>query len=94
MTRIQDEWDKPGESQAIDTSRFWLEARHLQAMKREAIIMHPLPRRREIAPEIDADPRAKYWRQVRNGMWIRAALIMLTFDRDKEVDRYHQDLIA
>ncbi len=61
-------------------------------MKPEAIIMHPLPRRQEIAPEIDLDPRAKYWRQVRNGMWIRASLILMIFDRDREVDRYHQDL--
>lgn len=94
MTRIQDEWDQAGESGAIDISRYCLEPRHLERMKRDAIIMHPLPRRKEIAPEIDADPRAKYWRQVRNGMWIRVALILATFDRDREVDRYYQDLMA
>jgi aspartate carbamoyltransferase catalytic subunit len=94
MTRIQDEWDKPGESQPLDTSKYWLQARHLAVMKQEAIIMHPLPRRQEIAPEFDLDPRAKYWRQVRNGMWVRASLILMIFDRDKEIDRYYSDLMS
>lgn len=94
MTRIQDEWDQAGESQAIDTSRFCLEARHLEIMKKDAIIMHPLPRRKEIALEIDNDPRAKYWRQVRNGMWIRAVLILMIFEREKEIDRYYEDLMS
>jgi aspartate carbamoyltransferase catalytic subunit len=92
MTRIQDEWDHAGESQAIDISRFCLEARHLPTMKKEAVILHPLPRRREIDPAIDTDPRAKYWRQVRNGMWVRATLILMIFDREKEIDRYYLDL--
>jgi aspartate carbamoyltransferase catalytic subunit len=55
--------------------------------------MHPLPRRKEIAAEVDSDPRAMYWRQVRNGMWIRAALMLVVFDRDSEIDRYYEDLI-
>ena len=63
-------------------------------MKDSAVIMHPLPRRDEISPEVDSDPRAKYWRQVRNGMWIRASLIMHIFDRDGEVDRYYEDLVS
>ena len=46
--------------------------RHLAAL-------HPFPRRREIDPEVDHDPRAVYWRQMRNGMWIRAALIASVF---------------
>lgn len=94
MTRIQDEWDQAGESKALDTSRFHLRAEHLRLLRPEAIIMHPLPRRNEIAPEIDADPRAKYWRQVRNGMWVRAVLILMVFDREKEIDRYYEDLMS
>lgn len=94
MTRIQDEWDKAGESRAIDISKYCFEARHLQILKKEAILMHPLPRRKEIAPEVDADPRAKYWRQVRNGMWVRASLILMIFDREKEIDRYYSDLTS
>ena len=94
MTRIQDEWDKPGESKPIDVSRFHLRAEHLAWLKSDAAILHPLPRRAEIATEIDADPRAMYWRQVRNGMWIRAALILVVFERDAEVDRYYRDLTS
>ncbi len=94
MTRIQDEWDQAGESGRIDTSRFQLRAEHLALMKPDAAILHPLPRRAEIAAEIDADPRAMYWRQVRNGMWIRAALLLVIAERDGEADRYHDDLIS
>ena len=92
MTRIQDEWDTAHESQLIDTSKFHFRAEHLRLLRPDAVIMHPLPRRKEIDPAVDADPRAMYWRQVRNGMWIRAALILTVFDRGGEVDRYYQDL--
>jgi aspartate carbamoyltransferase catalytic subunit len=90
MTRIQDEWDtKKGESDTIDTSKYWFTADHLNVLKHSAIIMHPLPRRREIAPAVDSDPRAMYWRQVRNGMWVRTALIATIFGRDEEIARHY-----
>lgn len=94
MTRIQDEWDVAQESRAIDTSRYHFRAEHLARLRPHAVLLHPLPRRKEIAPEVDADPRAVYWRQVRNGMWIRAALILTVFDRQYEVERYYQDLTS
>ena len=47
--------------------------------------MHPLPRRDEIATCCDHDPRAMYWRQMRNGMWIRSALIATTFGLENEI---------
>lgn len=94
MTRIQDEWDKADGSAAVDISNYYFTAEHLKILKPSAIIMHPLPRRKEIAPEVDSDPRAKYWRQVRNGMWVRAVLILMIFDRDHEVDRYYEDLMS
>jgi aspartate carbamoyltransferase catalytic subunit len=43
--------------------------------KREMIVMHPLPRVNEIAYGVDDDPRAAYFRQMRNGMYIRMALL-------------------
>ena len=86
MTRIQDEWDSAkGASAKIDTSRFKFGAEELALLKPEGIIMHPLPRRDEIATCCDRDPRAMYWRQMRNGMWIRAALIAATFGYEKEI---------
>jgi aspartate carbamoyltransferase catalytic subunit len=94
MTRIQDEWDASHESRLIDTSRFHFTANHLTMLKPDAVLLHPLPRRKEIDVEVDADPRAMYWRQVRNGMWVRAALMLTIFDRGREIDRYHEDLVS
>jgi aspartate carbamoyltransferase catalytic subunit len=48
-------------------------------MRKDTAIMHPLPRGPEIQPEIDRDPRAMYWRQERNGMWMRVALMAKLF---------------
>ena len=47
------------------------------AMERftEAIVLHPLPRVDEIAPEVDADRRAAYFRQAHNGVYVRMALL-------------------
>lgn len=94
MTRIQDEWDVAGESRTLDVSNFCLSPELMTRLKQDAVILHPLPRRQEIPVEIDSDPRAMYWRQVRNGMWIRAALILNIFDQDHEVDRYYDDLVS
>ncbi len=86
MTRIQDEWDESkGESAKIDTSRFKFGAEELTLLGKDSIIMHPLPRRDEIATCCDHDPRAMYWRQMRNGMWIRAALIASVFGFEKTI---------
>jgi len=90
MTRIQDEWDDiAGESAKIDTSAFKFGEEELKLLAPEAVIMHPLPRRDEIATTVDDDPRAMYWRQMRNGMWIRAALIALTFGCEKRIHDYY-----
>lgn len=85
MTRIQDEHDKGSESKNVDYSKFYFNYDHLQILKKDAIIMHPLPRRLEIDAKVDADPRAKYWRQERNGMWTRVALIAKIFGLDKDI---------
>ena len=50
----------------------------LDCMKENAIIMHPLPRVDEIvAEEVDADPRAAYFRQAHNGLYVRMALLRM-----------------
>ncbi|MET0100663.1 MAG: aspartate carbamoyltransferase [Sedimenticola sp.] len=85
MTRIQDEWDEQHESDAVDHSNFCLHYDHLDVIKDDCVIMHPLPRRDEIDPQIDSDPRAKYWRQERNGMWVRVALIAILMGVDHQV---------
>ncbi len=47
----------------------------LALMRSDAIVLHPLPRLDEIAPEVDADPRAAYFRQAKNGLFVRMALL-------------------
>ncbi|RKP02327.1 hypothetical protein CXG81DRAFT_10883 [Caulochytrium protostelioides] len=49
----------------------------LQRAKPNMIVMHPLPRVDEIAIEVDADPRAAYFRQMKYGMYVRMALLAL-----------------
>lgn len=79
MTRLQDEHDTGGESKGYQVDKYSLRVEHLKTMKPGAVILHPLPRRTEIEEAVDADPRAMYWRQVRNGMWTRTALIAHIF---------------
>ena len=43
--------------------------------KQRSIVLHPLPRAGEIDPAIDEDPRAAYFRQATNGVYIRMALL-------------------
>ncbi|MHC4610130.1 MAG: aspartate carbamoyltransferase [Planctomycetota bacterium] len=90
MTRLQDEWDVEGESRSIDLGSFRLSHDMADRFKPNLVIMHPLPRREEIDTRLDTDPRAKYWDQVRNGMWMRAALIAYVFNQDARIiDHYH-----
>jgi aspartate carbamoyltransferase catalytic subunit len=49
----------------------------LRLMKPSAIVMHPLPRLDEISMEVDADPRAAYFRQAQNGLYVRMALLTM-----------------
>jgi aspartate carbamoyltransferase catalytic subunit len=44
-------------------------------MKEGAIIMHPLPRVDEIAPEVDDSEHARYFEQARYGLYVRMALL-------------------
>jgi aspartate carbamoyltransferase catalytic subunit len=44
--------------------------------------MHPLPRVDEIPKEVDGDPRARYFQQAQNGLYIRMALLYLLLKKD------------
>lgn len=52
----------------------------LDIMKKGARIMHPLPRVNEIAQEVDKDPRAAYFRQAENGLYIRMAVLKMVLE--------------
>ena len=47
------------------------------------IVLHPLPRVDEIATDVDADPRAAYFRQMENGMFVRMALLALVLGKSQ-----------
>jgi aspartate carbamoyltransferase catalytic subunit len=50
-------------------------------MKKNAIILHPLPRVDEIDPAVDSDSRAKYFEQAENGLYVRMALLDLLLNK-------------
>lgn len=85
VTRMQSEHDVDGESTRIDIGDFSIGTEELGYMKSDSIVMHPLPRGPELHPDVDEDPRAMYWRQERNGMWMRAALLCKIFGVDEEL---------
>lgn len=58
----------------------------MNLMRPDAIVMHPLPRVDEIAVEVDGDPRAAYFRQAQNGLYIRMALLAACLGRDLAPD--------
>lgn len=66
----------------IDLSIYNITPNVLRKMKENAIIMHPLPRSVEISREVDTDPRAAYFRQAENGLYVRMALITLLLDNE------------
>ena len=47
----------------------------MKMAKNNMIVLHPLPRVNEISPEVDSDPRAAYFKQVKYGMYARMALM-------------------
>jgi aspartate carbamoyltransferase catalytic subunit len=75
QTRIQKErFTDLGQYEALK-GIYRIDNHALGLMRKYAIVMHPLPRVDEIAPEVDVDPRAAYFRQARNGLHIRMALL-------------------
>jgi len=85
MTRIQKEYSSAPANESDVYPEFHFTAEHLTKIQSHCIIMHPLPRRYEIEVEVDSDPRAVYWRQERNGMWMRAALIAYLFGVEEKI---------
>ena len=76
MTRVQKErfFNEADYIRLKDT--YILTPDKLEPAKKDMIVMHPLPRVNEISVKVDDDPRAMYFTQAKNGMFIRMALIM------------------
>ncbi len=73
QTRIRPERFSSVSSYRIDSSV-------LQKMKPDALILHPLPRTVELDETVDSDPRALYFRQAANGLYVRMALLTMLLD--------------
>ena len=80
---------KTGLMKNIDMTKFRFTPDHLKILKPTGVIMHPLPRREEMHIDIDSDPRAKYWRQERNGMWMRVAILSKIFNVHHKIVHPH-----
>lgn len=74
-TRLQLERHTSDRALSVSQKHFVLDATALEIMPSTAIIMHPLPRNEEIPDSTDNDPRAKYFRQAGNGLYIRMAML-------------------
>ena len=83
MTRVQQErFEDKAEYERLKDS-FILDVEKMALAPEKMIVLHPLPRVNEISPEVDADPRAAYFRQVENGKFVRMALIYTLLHHDR-----------
>lgn len=83
MTRVQRERFFNEADYIRLKDKFILDADRLRFAGPEMVILHPLPRVNEISVKVDDDPRAAYFRQVKNGMIVRMALILKLLEEAK-----------
>ncbi|XP_023285846.1 CAD protein [Seriola lalandi dorsalis] len=81
MTRIQKERFASEQEYKACFGQFILTPHIMTVAKKKMVVMHPLPRVNEISAEVDTDPRAAYFRQAENGMYIRMALLATVLGR-------------
>jgi aspartate carbamoyltransferase catalytic subunit len=75
MTRVQRERFFNEEDYIRLKDSYILNPEKMILAKKEMMVLHPLPRVNEIDMEVDSDPRAMYFKQVKNGMYVRMALL-------------------
>ncbi|MDQ6883179.1 MAG: aspartate carbamoyltransferase [Candidatus Dormibacteraeota bacterium] len=75
QTRIQAERFESPESYECHRGLYIIDPAVMQRLPDHAILMHPLPRVGEIDPAVDSDPRAAYFRQAKNGLVVRMAVL-------------------
>jgi len=81
VTRVQKErFSNLSDYEAVK-DEFVVDKDLMDIAPKEMIVMHPLPRVGEITEEVDSDPRAAYFRQMENGMFVRMALLALVLGR-------------
>ena len=75
MTRVQKERFFNEQDYLRLKDGYILDKAKMELARKDMIVLHPLPRVNEISPEVDSDPRAAYFKQVKYGMYARMALI-------------------
>lgn len=80
MTRVQKERFFNEEDYVRMKDFYVLDQKKMALAPEDMYVLHPLPRVNEIAVEVDDDPRAAYFRQVRYGVYVRMALILTLLD--------------
>ncbi|HUO14985.1 MAG TPA: aspartate carbamoyltransferase [Verrucomicrobiae bacterium] len=66
-----------------ELERYAINSRALEKMKTDALVLHPLPRTVELDKTVDSDPRALYFKQAANGLYVRMALLTLLLEKEK-----------
>jgi aspartate carbamoyltransferase catalytic subunit len=84
VTRIQKERFPDEQEYNKVKGSYTIDKQILKNAKEDAIIMHPLPRVDEIKYEVDDDPRAVYFRQIKYGKEVRSALLALILNKNLE----------
>ncbi len=82
QTRIQRERFATEEEYQASRGVYVIDRATMARLNPGAVVLHPLPRVDEIAPEVDADPRAAYFRQAHNGVFVRMALLAQVLDAE------------
>lgn len=77
VTRVQQERFQDEKVYSRVKGSYIVNAHLLKRAPPEMIVMHPLPRIDEIDTDVDSDPRASYFQQMENGMYVRMALLSL-----------------
>lgn len=85
MTRVQKERFFNEEDYVRLKDSYILDKQKLTSAKKSLMIMHPLPRVNEISTEVDSDPRAAYFRQAQNGVYVRMALILALLGLEQDI---------
>ncbi|MBQ8143533.1 MAG: aspartate carbamoyltransferase [Butyricicoccus sp.] len=85
MTRVQRERFFNEEDYIRLKDTYILTGDKMKLAKPDMAVLHPLPRVNEIALSVDNDPRAAYFEQAGNGVYVRMALILTLLGLDKEV---------
>jgi aspartate carbamoyltransferase catalytic subunit len=81
VTRVQKERFEDLAEYELVKSAYVITPETMQGVRSRMALMHPLPRVGEIAPEVDADPRAAYFRQMEFGLYVRMALLAMVLGK-------------